>query len=79
MAGTIRRFNAPDIHREVVSMESGLDGRNNKRHGRRHVLARRVSMESGLDGRNNTGKYPVLEDGVIVSMESGLDGRNNET
>ena len=63
----------------IVSMESGLDGRNNPvRHGDSSgaVLAQ-VSMESGLDGRNNF-VHQVLEPlHQGVSMESGLDGRNN--
>ena len=38
----------------IVSMESGLEGRNNEL-GRvnRHAMAIGVSMESGLEGRNN--------------------------
>ena len=61
-----------------VSMESGLDGRNN--HGRGNVLAFReeVSMESGLDGRNNAYNLDEQKLHIDVSMESGLDGRNNE-
>ena len=61
-----------------VSMESGLEGRNNlvvvggePRHGFE------VSMESGLEGRNNRDLRLVGRDGHGVSMESGLEGRNN--
>ena len=37
-----------------VSMESGLDGRNNGQGTRCTFLPEPVSMESGLDGRNNS-------------------------
>ena len=37
-------------------MESGLDGRNNRKHPVMIYTPTAVSMESGLDGRNN----PVL-------------------
>ena len=38
----------------VVSMKSGLDGRNNNsRPGHMQRALRHVSMKSGLDGRNN--------------------------
>ena len=54
MAGTIPEVDPPPAHRLIVSMESGLDGRNNVleqyRNGHKLLL---VSMESGLDGRNN--------------------------
>ena len=38
-----------------VSMESGLDGRNNRQRGQLPNPKWKVSMESGLDGRNNNG------------------------
>ena len=37
----------------MVSMESGLDGRNNLRAPAQEGPPDQVSMESGLDGRNN--------------------------
>ena len=37
-----------------VSMESGLEGRNNDRHPDQRATLTCVSMESGLEGRNNT-------------------------
>ena len=40
-------------HAIFVSMESGLDGRNNPYAPAGRPPARIVSMESGLDGRNN--------------------------
>ena len=80
MAGTI-----PDAWRDkvneqgLVSMESGLDGRNNAIHRwHYHAHFSAVSMESGLDGRNNgAGVHARREHRYWVSMESGLDGRNN--
>ena len=53
MAGTIRMGNLRTGRGHEVSMESGLDGRNNLTE---HVGVHDqpiVSMESGLDGRNN--------------------------
>ena len=38
---------------QIVSMESGLDGRNNGINGANLGQWIDVSMESGLDGRNN--------------------------
>ena len=60
-----------------VSMESGLDGRNNMMVQVIDAWRREVSMESGIDGRNNVRlrRRPVMS--KRVSMESGLDGRNN--
>ena len=73
---------APEIQAFTrVSMESGLDGRNNGLGtGRLARGEHPVSMESGLDGRNNglgTGRLARGEH--PVSMESGLDGRNNRS
>ena len=56
MAGTIVLNLTTLLYSASVSMESGLDGRNNAC----DVIAnayqnRAVSMESGLDGRNNRG------------------------
>ena len=39
--------------REIVSMESGLEGRNNSSSFLASCRAWSVSMESGLEGRNN--------------------------
>ena len=62
----------------LVSMESGLEGRNNKSRPAINHDHPPVSMESGLEGRNNVvrclfRRHPQ----VHVSMESGLEGRNN--
>ena len=59
MAGTIGALRAWCPTSPEVSMESGLDGRNN--HGFRPVELNPfdVSMESGLDGRNNTQRLPL--------------------
>ena len=38
-----------------VSMESGLEGRNNSDYYVRHTNYKTVSLESGLEGRNNVG------------------------
>ena len=77
MAGTIKGCGrvGKDV---IVSMESGLDGRNNslRRFCQCHAL--QVSMESGLDGRNNATVQQRTDQRLrVVSMESGLDGRNN--
>ena len=66
-------------HRHSVSMESGLDGRNNLVVLHSARLRVHVSMESGLDGRNNWREALTFMGitSVDVSMESGLDGRNN--
>ena len=65
-------------HAVIVSMKSGLEGRNNHRFHRHDVGRSRVSMKSGLEGRNN---LPVDGPGRLplhpVSMKSGLEGRNN--
>ena len=60
-----------------VSMESGLEDRNNlfsRRIESRHVV---VSMESGLEDRNNPLGVDLYHDVSLVSMESGLEDRNN--
>ena len=78
MAGTISDPVIAVIGAPEVSMESGLDGRNNARERRSRAAAHvPVSMESGLDGRNNAKRKGIDPDVVPVSMESGLDGRNN--
>ena len=61
----------------VVSMKSGLEGRNNRARGGEQAGHQRVSMKSGLEGRNN---YPLPRRWALlgkVSMKSGLEGRNN--
>ena len=59
MAGTMTTEGATPEPEDQVSMESGLDGRNNmhEEHSKRFHLAS-VSMESGLDGRNNQRHTP---------------------
>ena len=58
MAGTMSSVK-PIRPRKVsgVSMESGLDGRNNGLHNVNHLHRGIVSMESGLDGRNNAARH----------------------
>ena len=53
MAGTILGYISPHSGAQTVSMESGLDGRNNAGDVLRQIPFPYVSMESGLDGRNN--------------------------
>ena len=53
MAGTMHRPQPRECGAPVVSMESGLDGRNNQRAMGFRIQQCCVSMESGLDGRNN--------------------------
>ena len=61
-----------------VSMESGLDGRNNC-----SGIVDRPETKIGLNGvrprwpEQSAGIESALGAEVIVSMESGLDGRNN--
>ena len=43
----------------VVSMKSGLEGRNNTPHHGRPWRQERVSMKSGLEGRNNRSVKPL--------------------
>ena len=52
-----------------VSMESGLEGRNNARRQAIEVAENLVSMESGLEGRNNAS--PRVPD---TGVQSGLNG-----
>ena len=63
---------------QTVSMESGLEGRNNNCNVQIAAAEIYVSMESGLEGRNN-GRDTEEDCQVVrdVSMESGLEGRNN--
>ena len=77
MAGTIPCASQPPGRGQVVSMESGLDGRNNTYSSRYRRCSGAVSMESGLDGRNNLRPGSTSRHPQYVSMESGLDGRNN--
>ena len=42
----------------VVSMKSGLEGRNNRARGGEQAGHQRVSMKSGLEGRNNLSTGP---------------------
>ena len=79
MAGTIVHVLPRPESPRVVSMESGLDGRNNPPLDKKKMAGyTNVSMESGLDGRNNLANGPSRHpSGHQVSMESGLDGRNN--
>ena len=44
----------------IVSIESGLEGRNNGVPRRRGGTHHRVSIESGLEGRNNRSSVPRL-------------------
>ena len=54
--------------REQVSMESGLEDRNNQRRENHQPALDRVSMESGLEDRNN-------RDGSLIRQISlGLNG-----
>ena len=62
----------------LVSMESGLEDRNNLYILEWHWLHHKVSMESGLEDRNNqVRQVHVMVDPPYVSMESGLEDRNN--
>ena len=67
------------VRPQIVSMESGLEGRNNLSDGTVVEAEPVVSMESGLEGRNNTDVPQPRWMEKIVSMESGLEGRNNVT
>ena len=61
-----------------VSIESGLEGRNNTDEKVELSEAEIVSIESGLEGRNNLYmNRPLTESLAVVSIESGLEGRNN--
>ena len=66
MAGTIEYRLARAVSQLSVSMESGLDGRNNTNHATtEREPPHGVSMESGLDGRNNgttvASSFPITE------------------
>ena len=79
MAGTIYTVARCEPAAGQVSMESGLDGRNNGGVDDLRSASDLVSMESGLDGRNNPASHSASPLRALrVSMESGLDGRNNE-
>ena len=60
-----------------VSMESGLEDRNNLRPAIPHRPRGHVSMESGLEDRNNILHPWMPGSACTVSMESGLEDRNN--
>ena len=78
MAGTMELDLKTNVTRGMVSMKSGLDGRNNGSDPHRIGHQRHVSMKTGLDGRNNRPSTKVqLRSVFTVSMKSGLDGRNN--
>ena len=78
MAGTMEEHCGAICRVARVSMESGLDGRNND-----HDLRSRRSQKTGLNGvrprwpEQSAGPVHVPGGGACVSMESGLDGRNN--
>ena len=55
MAGTMKQRVIRTEVVQSVSMESGLDGRNNRWGRCLSNVDPSVSMESGLDGRNNGG------------------------
>ena len=60
-----------------VSMESGLEDRNNPVVQDADSWVEQVSMESGLEDRNNGTWEAVEAYQIAVSMESGLEDRNN--
>ena len=63
-----------------VSIESGLEGRNNWLTPAGLPVSDRVSIESGLEGRNNGAESgPGVGGNHCVSIESGLEGRNNSS
>ena len=78
MAGTIQRVRRMDRRSGIVSMESGLDGRNN-----RLQLSQTISQTVRLNGVRPRWpeQFPRVPQSAavlaLVSMESGLDGRNN--
>ena len=63
--------------RYKVSMESGLEDRNNIDIGDNLPRTDVVSMESGLEDRNIAKEQPFFFLCPFVSMESGLEDRNN--
>ena len=67
------------MEKAVVSMKSGLEGRNNHHEPPGEARVSRVSMKSGLEGRNNPDLHLRGHDAASVSMKSGLEGRNNVT
>ena len=70
MAGTIITDVDGQPATELVSMESGLDGRNNRQVIESfNACPLRVSMESGLDGRNNMSKCTLPKPNTV-----GLNG-----
>ena len=79
MAGTIRAVRHHRGREDAVSMESGLDGRNNprrSRHGGRAALrlngVRPRRPEQSVEKPERESRLPPE-----VSMKSGLEGRNN--
>ena len=63
--------------KQLVSMKSGLEGRNNNPVSNGYGYAQFVSMKSGLEGRNNDIDGYWISLWKFVSMKSGLEGRNN--
>ena len=63
MAGTICGWMGGCSAGFRVSMESGLDGRNNTGWSSAPAVDHAVSMESGLDGRNNQRPPPPASEG----------------
>ena len=64
---------------QIVSMKSGLEGRNNGKHACCPPQGKSsVSMKSGLEGRNNDENGRIVKPRKRVSMKSGLEGRNNQ-
>ena len=61
----------------LVSMKSGLEGRNNVGAEYRCHCGYAVSMKSGLEGRNNAVQPSRPGASLRVSLKSGLEGRNN--
>ena len=52
----------------LVSMKSGLEGRNNRQHPCRGPAGAVVSMKSGLEGRNNSETFaPTLKLGESLN------------
>ena len=66
MAGTIGQSFENALAAAVVSMESGLDGRNNDFGLGHGITCAIVSMESGLDGRNN----PLIRNEFVTNLVS---------
>ena len=70
MAGTMDLIAKGYTEEQAVSMESGLDGRNNDAVRRQRTPPRMVSMESGLDGRNNTPRNSLTRFSASTSQWS---------